>query len=138
MFQWFKNLFASHDIQAFYDSADDADGMRMCGSPRNSKWPAKEREILALYPTCAACGDTRLLQVHHKKPFHLFPDLELDNENLMVLCMQHQCHFLIGHGGNWTRFNADVIKDARYFLAMMQRIKANGMRSTEDTECSGI
>ncbi len=65
------------------------------GSPRSSKWPAVREEWILEHPTCAACGAERDLHVHHIKPFHLHPELELDRGNLITLCREH--HFRIGH-----------------------------------------
>lgn len=77
---------------------------------RSSKWPAVEHMHLTLEPTCAACGGRDRLNVHHVKPFHIYPELELDPRNLITLCMgigQH-CHLLIGHGGNFKMWNPNV------------------------------
>lgn len=80
---------------------------------RSSKWPALERQVVAERRECAACGSTKHLQVHHIKPFHLHPELELDPANLIVLCMDEpECHLLIGHGDSFRAFNPDVVVDA--------------------------
>lgn len=69
---------------------------------RSPEWPALERRWLDLHPRCAACGCVTHLQVHHIRPVHLFPELELDPTNLVTLCMNEQeCHLRIGHGGNF-------------------------------------
>ena len=69
--------------------------------PRSPKWPALQRKHLKLHPECEACGAKVELNVHHVKPFHLYPWLELDPENLITLCRQH--HLTIGHDpdGPW-------------------------------------
>jgi 5-methylcytosine-specific restriction endonuclease McrA len=48
------------------------------------------------------------VQVHHKKPFHLHPELELDPANLVTLCMtsSNECHLRIGHSGDFKAYNA--------------------------------
>lgn len=42
---------------------------------------------------------------HHKKPFHEFPELELVEENIGIICESwgHRCcHYLVGHlGVSW-------------------------------------
>lgn len=60
-----------------------------------------------------ACGGVKLLQVHHKKPFHLDPSLELDLTNLITLCMgKAECHLLLGHGGSFKAYNPTIQADA--------------------------
>lgn len=56
------------------------------GKKRSSKWDKVRDDFIKLNPSCAVCGSTKNLQVHHKKPFHLFPELELDVNNLVTLC----------------------------------------------------
>jgi hypothetical protein len=83
------------------------------GMERSPKWPYVQKLHLKLEPVCAACGSTKQLQVHHKKPFHLFPELELDLHNLITLCMDEKdCHIKIGHGDNFKDYNPDVAEDA--------------------------
>lgn len=83
------------------------------GMARSPKWPHVEKLHLKLEPVCAACGSNKKLNVHHKKPFHLFPELELDLNNLITLCMDKECHIKIGHGGNFKDYNPDVAEDAQ-------------------------
>jgi 5-methylcytosine-specific restriction protein A len=80
------------------------------GGSRSPHWPKLEHEFLAANPTCAACGATDKLNVHHKQPFHLNPALELDKTNLITLCMHigFDCHLLIGHGDDFKAFNPNV------------------------------
>ena len=78
---------------------------------RSSHWPTLEKRFIAEHSKCAACGSTEKLNVHHIKPFHLFPELELDEKNLITLCMEHQCHILLGHGGNFKAYNPHCVED---------------------------
>jgi hypothetical protein len=87
------------------------------GMARSPKWPHVEKLHLKLEPSCAACGSTKKLNVHHKKPFHLFPELELDMHNLITLCMDKECHIKIGHGGDFKDYNPIVAEDAAKVLA---------------------
>ena len=87
------------------------------GMERSPKWPHVQKLHLKLEPACAACGSTKKLNVHHKKPFHLFPELELDMNNLITLCMDKECHEKIGHGGNFKDYNPDVAEDSAKVLA---------------------
>jgi 5-methylcytosine-specific restriction protein A len=93
---------------------------------RSSLWPRVEKEFLAEHSTCAACGGNKRLQAHHCKPFHLFPELELDKSNLLVLCMGRgkECHFVLGHSQNWQHFNPRVREDAAEALAHPERFDA--------------
>ena len=60
------------------------------------------------------------LEVHHIKPFHLNPALELDPINLATLCESKKdgvnCHLWFGHLGNFKSFNVDVIADALFWF----------------------
>ena len=80
---------------------------------RSPKWPTVEKKHIKKNPTCAACGGTLHLNVHHKKPFHLFPELELESTNLITLCMDgdKDCHIKLGHGGNFKAYNPNVEED---------------------------
>ena len=50
--------------------------------------------------------------MHHVVPFNEKPELELDESNLMVLCMgDDECHLFIGHGGNYDFWNPQVRLD---------------------------
>lgn len=79
-------------------------------SPRNPKWDSFRDKYVALYPCCAACGTSKCIDVHHIRPFHLYPELELDVHNLVSLCSRH--HLLFGHLENWSAWNPDVVNDA--------------------------
>lgn len=80
---------------------------------RSPRWPAVRDGFLKTHPACAACGGTLRLQVHHVKPFHAHPELELDPRNLITLCMgEEDCHLNIGHGDNWKAWNPGVRQDA--------------------------
>jgi len=80
---------------------------------RSDRWPTVRKHYLSLHPKCAACGGSTLLQVHHEKPFHDDPTLELDLNNLITLCMgKTECHLMIGHGGSFKQYNPNVVADA--------------------------
>jgi hypothetical protein len=83
------------------------------GMERSPKWPGVEKLHLKFHPVCEACGSSKNLNVHHKKPFHLFPESELDMNNLITLCMDKECHIKIGHGDNFKDYNPDVEVDAQ-------------------------
>jgi len=84
---------------------------------RSGQWPTVEKHFLEAHPTCAACGGTERLNVHHVHPFHLFPELELDPNNLITLCMgEKECHLKIGHGGSFKQWVEEVRKYAAEVL----------------------
>lgn len=96
---------------------ESIDGMTFEG-PRASEWVYVRNEFVRRHPRCEACGSDYQLNVHHIKPFHLYPELELDEGNLITLCREH--HFRIGHDPdgkgpakpNWSASNPNVRSDA--------------------------
>jgi hypothetical protein len=80
---------------------------------RSSKWPRVRLAHLRAEPACALCGATNDLQVHHIVAFHIRPDLELDDANLVTLCdgttnRISGCHLRRGHLGNLTNYNPNI------------------------------
>ena len=58
------------------------------------------------------CGATTFLEVHHIRPFHLFPALELDPTNFITLCEgREECHFNVGHLRNCATYNPHLLND---------------------------
>jgi 5-methylcytosine-specific restriction protein A len=95
---------------------------------RSPHWPAARRAWLKKHPTCAATGITTDLEVHHKKPFHDRPELELDESNFITLT-EHasmHAHLWIGHLGNWKSYNTHVEEDAALMLKRIQNRPATG------------
>jgi hypothetical protein len=86
------------------------------GSQRSGHWPTLRKQHLEKNPKCVVCGGNKKLEVHHIKPFHLHPDLELNPDNLITLCESGNngvnCHLLFGHLGSFKSFNVDVKNDA--------------------------
>lgn len=83
------------------------------GRPRNPAWDRESRAWLKDHP-CAVTGATECVAVHHIRPVHLFPELEMDPANWIVLrAVDHKdWHFYLGHFGNWSNWNPDVAQDA--------------------------
>jgi len=81
---------------------------------RSPEWHHVEVLFLHNHDECVACGGKEHLNVHHKKPFHLFPSMELEPSNLITLCMGEgrHCHLLLGHGDNFQAWNPEVERDA--------------------------
>lgn len=82
---------------------------------RSPKWSSVRKKHLNNNGTCAVCGRTKKLEVHHIRPVHLFPDLELDPSNLITLCAD-PCHLMFGHLMDFKSWNKEIEKDSTDFL----------------------
>ena len=93
------------------------------GNKRSPEWPAARKAHLKLFPACAVCGVKKPVEVHHIKPFHTHPELELDPANLITLCESdsHNDHFLFGHLLDWRSANSRVRQMAG---TMLRRIRS--------------
>lgn len=78
---------------------------------RSSHWSTVRNKVVLANPFCMACGVKKDLQVHHLHPFEYWPELELEESNLFVLCRQH--HLILGHLGDWKSYNAELIRDLK-------------------------
>ena len=91
---------------------------------RSGHWATVRKHHLESFPTCAVCGGSETIEVHHIKPFHLHPDLELEPLNLITLCESKKnginCHLAVGHIGNFKSLNATVETDAAFLLAKLK------------------
>ena len=82
------------------------------GADRSSGWDHARSQHLRMEPVCQWCGNDKRLEVHHIKPFHESPELELDQENMITLC--RFCHFVVGHNCDFSKENPNVKKDCEY------------------------
>jgi len=91
---------------------------------RSPKWSATRNRHLKLHSGCEACGSVENVQVHHIKPFHLFPELELEPTNLITLCEKFIAdedktndnhHLILGHGGDFHKNNKNSLKDIQNY-----------------------
>jgi hypothetical protein len=100
---------------------DAAQGKHPLGTARSPHWPTVRKQHLELHPACEVCAGTEKLEVHHRKPFHLHPQLELEPSNLITLCEANKggvnCHLFVGHLGNFKSWNVDVETDAHEWRA---------------------
>lgn len=83
---------------------------------RSSQWPRVRADFVKKFPLCQLCGGKKSVEVHHKQPFHLHPELELDENNLISLCEGNKsvvCHRFFGHLGNYKNFNSSVVEDVK-------------------------
>lgn len=87
------------------------------GARRSSQWPKVRLEHLKHNPTCAVCNSDSV-EVHHIKPFHNNPELELESSNLITLCdgiLTKKHHLDFGHLGNFKSWNETVEEDAMHW-----------------------
>jgi hypothetical protein len=92
------------------------------GGKRSSAWYPLRNSFLA-NKRCAVCNTDKDLEAHHKKPFHEYPELELDESNLVALCSR--CHFVIGHLFNYSMYNHDIDNTITYFQLIIKKAKAH-------------
>jgi len=94
---------------------DRIEGKAERGQKRSPEWRKVKNAYLLKNPNCEACGKSKGVQVHHKVPFNIAPDLELDPNNLISLCTKGKtlnCHIIVGHLGNFRATNPNVELDA--------------------------
>ena len=99
---------------------DVVQGKAKLGCRRSSKWPSARKKHLKSHPTCAVCGGTTKLEVHHIQSYNSHPELELDPDNLITLCESKSrgglnCHLVFGHLTNYKKINQCVVEDAAYW-----------------------
>lgn len=101
----------------FKNIKDVVQGKSTLGRVRSSKWATVRKHHIVKNPTCAVCGGTEKAEVHHIKPFHEYPELELTPTNLITLCESKShgvvCHLFVGHLGNYKNSNPEVVEDAK-------------------------
>ena len=101
-----------------------AQGKHPVTAVRSGHWPTVRKHHLESFPTCAVCGGSEALEVHHRRPFHLHPELELAPENLITLCESKKnglnCHLAVGHVGSYRSFNETVTEDAAFLKAKLK------------------
>lgn len=91
---------------------------------RSSRWPSVQKSYLKSHAKCEVCGTNKNLSVHHIKPYHLFPELELDSNNLMTV--DDKCHWNVCHSQtSWKAYNPNCKQDAKELNVIYKRIKEN-------------
>ena len=95
-------------------------GKVLKGQRRSSKWPKVRKEYLDEHYFCECCGGMKKLEVHHKLPFHLFPELELDKNNLMTLCSKKSCHLAMGHLYSYRSYNPNIDADIKKWVVKVR------------------
>ena len=91
------------------------EGKEPTGHKRSSKWTSTRKHHLEKNGECALCGGKKKLNVHHIKPFHVHPELELEPSNLITLCEDKgdgvYCHLFFGHLGSFKSINENLLDD---------------------------
>ena len=95
-------------IMSFINKLFSSDYRRF-GKVRSPDWNKTRKTHLKNNPTCAITGSDRDCEVHHRKPFYKYPELENDPNNLITL--RRDAHLLFGHLGKWTAINKDIDED---------------------------
>lgn len=100
-------------IDLFFTLKDRIQGKAPKGAKRSSMWRRVRREHLKNESCCQVCGKKHSLEVHHIKPFHEYPELELKDSNLVTLCTR--CHLFVGHLGYWKTANPECLEDVAHW-----------------------
>jgi len=94
---------------------DRMQGKAIKGQKRSPGWRRARNKYKKKNPRCMVCGSKKKVEIHHIVPFHYAPDLELDERNFASLCENKKyginCHLLIGHLGNYKKFNINCETD---------------------------
>jgi 5-methylcytosine-specific restriction protein A len=113
-------------MSSWRDLSERLSGKAPKGTRRSSRW-RKFRDGLLKGNSCACCGGKKSLIGHHRIPFHLAPDMELDPDNIIVLCEAKRyginCHLLLGHCGNWRRANVYCDADVAYWKSKLKDMR---------------
>ena|SRR3990167_1773377 len=112
---WLRNLFDRFTIRL--------------GAARSPRWNEIRKEFLKTHLKCEACGRIRGIVPHHVLPFHLFPQYELLEKNLIALCEGPivNCHFLFGHCYlSWKSYNENVWESIESIKEIRKNAKGIG------------
>ena len=93
------------------------------GAMRSPLWSKTKRDFEKLHPkVCAACGGMEKVQLHHRQPFHLHPELENNLANLIWLCEadNRNCHLNMGHLNSFQSYNETIEQDAAYWRSKIE------------------
>lgn len=105
---------------------DAIQGKAPLSAKRSRHWGRVRATHLLTQPRCQICDGSSKLEVHHIKPFHTHPELELSPSNLITLCSSGKngmdCHLTMGHHGDYHAANPDIRIDAkRWYIKFMER-----------------
>lgn len=116
-------------MSLFQKLKDRIQGKAPKGARRSSAWRKIRKAHITKYPYCSVCGRKSKVEVHHKIPFHVAPDLELHPDNLTTLCENKKnginCHLLVGHLGNYRKVNLSVDIDVMTWRMKLEVFERN-------------
>lgn len=92
-------------------------GVELGGMARSSQWQNFRNQFLKRHPLCEACG-VKAETAHHCIPFHIAPEKELFEENIVALC--DECHLVLAHLKSFKRWDKDIRETTKVFR---ERIK---------------
>lgn len=123
MLNFIKNLFKfNQEIKAL-----SVEEIVALSTPRSGKWRKLRQQHIEENPRCAVCGGDQDVVPHHITPVHLDSSKELDKDNLISLCENKtfNCHLFFGHLRNWSKYNPDVVEDAKKWNEKIKGKNAN-------------
>lgn len=85
------------------------------------KWRKVRNSFVSAHAKCACCGIEKKLEVHHIRPWHIFPALRYSFDNLITLC--RECHFRFGHGRNWKFWNPEICELSKTLQTNLDNIQ---------------
>ena len=88
---------------------------------RSIGWWRLRKEHIKKSPMCAATGSKKKLEVHHILPINLFPEEELNSDNLITLTKD--MHFWLAHLGDYKAYNPNIKEDAKAFRLKIKNRK---------------
>lgn len=87
--------------------------------------------------TCKNCNQKGgHLHAHHSIPFWVKPEAFEDTDNMVTLCTD--CHFNVGHNGNWCRFNLTFISDELLEKYSLDRERLSGLDAFSLSVCDSL
>ncbi len=114
-----KNLFYKYTIITTLSYEE----IQILSVQRSKKWSKLKKSHIKQYPNCAVCGSLKFVVPHHIIPFHLDKSKELDPNNLITLCENKvfNCHLFFGHLKNWSRYNPNIVEDAKTWREKLKK-----------------
>lgn len=96
---------------------------------RSSEWKDLRDSFILREKVCGYCmRQDKDMEVHHITPFHVAPELELEEDNLIVLCKK--CHLVQGHYGNFKLWNPDIKLHSANYADNKARFKEWDLQQT--------
>lgn len=112
------------------DIPQASSNLRAESHQRSPEWISVRKTHLIKHPCCAACGWSEMngkqkVQVHHIMPFCLYPQAELDPNNLISLCEIgiDGCHSNFGHPLGTQSYNPYVLQHTAILNKTFSRLE---------------